>query len=280
VRYNAFEPGVYRSFGFPGADEMGNVFQADRGRSLSRTRLLPFGSPVIQAGPPALSQRRRNSNGSVLPDTVRTRGEAAFMLPIVFQIDLPARSGTRTAPLPPVHPRGDHVPPGPAPGAGEVQEVAGAWIVTACLLVPALGILSFADGRPAGARAFRSTPADERPLRPPGIPSIVPFIPSIVSPGGGAPIEQDRDRRCRRFFPGDHQEPLSVGRDHVARAVQVFGWPRETSRKETDRRARFCAGRRRQQPGAKFSSWPCGRDPHLALPCRRPVSGETSEDVP
>ena len=27
VRYNAVEPAVYRSFGFPGADDLGNMFQ-------------------------------------------------------------------------------------------------------------------------------------------------------------------------------------------------------------------------------------------------------------
>ena len=30
VKYNAVDPNVYRSWGFPGADEMGNMFQADR----------------------------------------------------------------------------------------------------------------------------------------------------------------------------------------------------------------------------------------------------------
>ena len=30
VKYNAVEPDVYRSWGFPGADEMGNMFQAYR----------------------------------------------------------------------------------------------------------------------------------------------------------------------------------------------------------------------------------------------------------
>jgi sulfate transport system substrate-binding protein len=30
IRYNAVEPDAYRSFGFPGADEMGNMFQAYR----------------------------------------------------------------------------------------------------------------------------------------------------------------------------------------------------------------------------------------------------------
>jgi hypothetical protein len=30
VKYNAVEPDAYRSFGFPGADEMGNMFQVYR----------------------------------------------------------------------------------------------------------------------------------------------------------------------------------------------------------------------------------------------------------
>jgi hypothetical protein len=30
VKYNAVEPDAYRSFGFPGADELGNMFQVDR----------------------------------------------------------------------------------------------------------------------------------------------------------------------------------------------------------------------------------------------------------
>jgi hypothetical protein len=30
VRYNEVSPDVYRSFGFPGADEMGNMFQFNR----------------------------------------------------------------------------------------------------------------------------------------------------------------------------------------------------------------------------------------------------------
>jgi hypothetical protein len=30
IKYNAVEADVYRSFGFPGADEMGNMFQAYR----------------------------------------------------------------------------------------------------------------------------------------------------------------------------------------------------------------------------------------------------------
>jgi hypothetical protein len=30
VRYNAVSPDVYRSFGFPGADDMGNMYQFKR----------------------------------------------------------------------------------------------------------------------------------------------------------------------------------------------------------------------------------------------------------
>jgi len=30
IKYHAVEPDVYRSFGFPGADEMGNMFQVYR----------------------------------------------------------------------------------------------------------------------------------------------------------------------------------------------------------------------------------------------------------
>jgi len=30
VVYNSIEPGVYRSFGFPGAEDMGNMFQFKR----------------------------------------------------------------------------------------------------------------------------------------------------------------------------------------------------------------------------------------------------------
>jgi len=53
VKYNAVEPDVYRSWGFPGADEMGNMFQADRdfekqmmaNRSLEEARKL---NPALQ----------------------------------------------------------------------------------------------------------------------------------------------------------------------------------------------------------------------------------------
>ncbi len=53
VKYNAVEADVYRSFGFPGADEMGNMFQADRdfakqmmaNRNLETARAL---NPALQ----------------------------------------------------------------------------------------------------------------------------------------------------------------------------------------------------------------------------------------
>jgi uncharacterized protein YbjT (DUF2867 family) len=53
VKYNAVEADVYRSWGFPGADEMGNMFQVDRdfasqmlaNRSLDETRKL---NPSLQ----------------------------------------------------------------------------------------------------------------------------------------------------------------------------------------------------------------------------------------
>jgi uncharacterized protein YbjT (DUF2867 family) len=53
VKYNAVDANVYRGFGFPGADEMGNMFQADRdfekemmaNRSLDVTRSL---NPALQ----------------------------------------------------------------------------------------------------------------------------------------------------------------------------------------------------------------------------------------
>jgi uncharacterized protein YbjT (DUF2867 family) len=53
VKYNAVDPNVYRGFKFPGADEMGNMFQADRdfekemvaNRSLDITRSL---NPALQ----------------------------------------------------------------------------------------------------------------------------------------------------------------------------------------------------------------------------------------
>ena len=53
VKYNAVDPNVYRSWGFPGADEMGNMFQADRdfakemmaNRNLDEARRL---NPALQ----------------------------------------------------------------------------------------------------------------------------------------------------------------------------------------------------------------------------------------
>ncbi len=53
VQYNAVDPDVYRTWGFPGADEMGNMFQADRdfeaqmlaNRSVEETRRL---NPALQ----------------------------------------------------------------------------------------------------------------------------------------------------------------------------------------------------------------------------------------
>jgi uncharacterized protein YbjT (DUF2867 family) len=53
VKYNAVEPDTYRSWGFPGADEMGNMFQADRdfakqmmaNRNLDEARRL---NPALQ----------------------------------------------------------------------------------------------------------------------------------------------------------------------------------------------------------------------------------------
>ena len=54
IKYNAVEADVYRSFGFPGADEMGNMFQAYRdfanemlaNRSADTTRQL---NPAVQS---------------------------------------------------------------------------------------------------------------------------------------------------------------------------------------------------------------------------------------
>jgi hypothetical protein len=54
IQYNAVEADVYRSFGFPGADEMGNMFQAYRdfakemlaNRSVDTARKL---NPALQS---------------------------------------------------------------------------------------------------------------------------------------------------------------------------------------------------------------------------------------
>lgn len=70
VKYNAVEPDVYRSWGFPGADEMGNMFQADRdfakqmlaNRNLDETRKL---NPQLQS----FEQWLANNKDKVLPAT-------------------------------------------------------------------------------------------------------------------------------------------------------------------------------------------------------------------
>jgi uncharacterized protein YbjT (DUF2867 family) len=63
VKYNAVEPDVYRSWGFPGADEMGNMFQADRdfekqmmtNRNLEEARAL---NPALQTFDQFVSKNR------------------------------------------------------------------------------------------------------------------------------------------------------------------------------------------------------------------------------
>jgi uncharacterized protein YbjT (DUF2867 family) len=70
VKYNAVEPDVYRSWGFPGADEMGNMFQADRdfakqmlaNRNLDESRKL---NPQLQS----FEQWLTNNKDKVLPAT-------------------------------------------------------------------------------------------------------------------------------------------------------------------------------------------------------------------
>jgi hypothetical protein len=70
VKYNAVEPDVYRSWGFPGADEMGNMFQADRdfakdmlaNRNLDETKKL---NPQLQS----FDQWLTNNRDKVLPAT-------------------------------------------------------------------------------------------------------------------------------------------------------------------------------------------------------------------
>ena len=70
VKYNAVEPDVYRSWGFPGADEMGNMFQADRdfakemlaNRNLDEARKL---NPQLQS----FDQWLANNKDKVLPAT-------------------------------------------------------------------------------------------------------------------------------------------------------------------------------------------------------------------
>ena len=63
VRYNAVTPEVYRSFGFPGADDLGNMFQFNRdfesvfcgARSLEQSRAL---NPSVQTFEQWLAQNR------------------------------------------------------------------------------------------------------------------------------------------------------------------------------------------------------------------------------
>jgi uncharacterized protein YbjT (DUF2867 family) len=57
VRYNAVEPAVYRGFGFPGAEDLGNMFQFNRdftasfcaARDLARARALNPGTQTFDA---------------------------------------------------------------------------------------------------------------------------------------------------------------------------------------------------------------------------------------
>jgi hypothetical protein len=63
VRYNDVPPDVYRSFGFPGADDMGNMFQVKRdfnkeycgARSLELSRSL---NPELQTFAQWLAQNK------------------------------------------------------------------------------------------------------------------------------------------------------------------------------------------------------------------------------
>lgn len=70
VKYNAVDANVYRGFGFPGADEMGNMFQADRdfekemmaNRNLAEARKL---NPALQT----FEQWLANNKAAVLAAT-------------------------------------------------------------------------------------------------------------------------------------------------------------------------------------------------------------------
>lgn len=63
VRYNAVAPEVYRSFGFPGADDLGNMFQFKRdfesvfcgARNLDQSRAL---NPALQTFDQWLAQNK------------------------------------------------------------------------------------------------------------------------------------------------------------------------------------------------------------------------------
>jgi uncharacterized protein YbjT (DUF2867 family) len=72
VKYNAVEPDVYRSWGFPGADEMGNMFQADRdfakqmlaNRNVDETKKL---NPQLQSFEQWLSNNRDKVQAATQP---------------------------------------------------------------------------------------------------------------------------------------------------------------------------------------------------------------------
>jgi uncharacterized protein YbjT (DUF2867 family) len=72
VKYNAVEPDVYRSWGFPGADEMGNMFQADRdfekqmmaNRNLDETRKL---NPALQTFEQFVSKNKDKISAAANP---------------------------------------------------------------------------------------------------------------------------------------------------------------------------------------------------------------------
>ena len=74
ISYNSVEPDVYRSFGFPGADDLGNMFQFKRDfedyfcgiRDIKKTREL---NPELQTLEQWLSQ---NAKKIPLGDTAAT----------------------------------------------------------------------------------------------------------------------------------------------------------------------------------------------------------------
>jgi uncharacterized protein YbjT (DUF2867 family) len=74
VTYNAVEPDVYRSFGFPGADELGNMFQMDRdfatqmmaNRNLDQARRL---NPQLQTFDQWLANNKQAVLASTQPAT-------------------------------------------------------------------------------------------------------------------------------------------------------------------------------------------------------------------
>jgi uncharacterized protein YbjT (DUF2867 family) len=63
VRYNAVTPEVYRSFGFPGADDLGNMFQLPKGTTLNRGGRKDAAAP---SSPPASWDFSRE-NGCTAP---------------------------------------------------------------------------------------------------------------------------------------------------------------------------------------------------------------------